>query len=866
MKLSDTWKFLPYILLVFYVGFVSYSFHTFNYRFNYVLDHTAQALQNAREVRTRLNEMQHTIPGLMTTADLSYTQILDILKFQEKQQDRSLESLKRVYRGNPAYLEKLDNDILVLREKRREAAQLLIGNTDYNKSVQLYEELIVPSADRVDYTLGKIIASSQVYLKSEREQASKDVILNIALTVLVGFLISLAFMIANIQDRRKTRELEDRERLFNQLSQNVDEIFIVAFNEKTFGYVTTNSERLIGIPAEKIWAEPKILYDFLPEEDGKWLQSALAATGKHTAGERTVITDNGNRVFRISITPVDDGTDRRAIIAILDKTADYQQQQALSDALETAHAASLAKGSFLAHMSHEIRTPMNAIIGMTTIALSKISDQERVLDCLGKISESSRHLLRLINDVLDMSKIETGKLSINQEPFSLVACIRNINDFIRPQAESRNLDFEIYQEKVDEEDLIGDPLRLNQILLNILSNALKFTPAGGEISLKIRQLSKIRDKVRLEFIISDSGIGMSQEFLNRLYLPFEQASSAIAGKYGGTGLGMSITFNLVTLMGGTINVDSKEGQGTTFHVELPFGYEEKEGKNNRVLPQLKILIVDDDHGTCEHAKLLLERMGLIVRWCTNGKEAIEMVKEAANAGVPYDICLIDWKMPEMDGAETSRRIREAVGNDMLIIIISAYDWTPIEQEARKAGVNDFIAKPFFASTLHDALLAITQKGNSLPKAHAEKDNRPYDFAGKRVLLVEDNEFNREIAQEFLDMVNIEVVNAEDGQEAVEKFQSSPPGYYDLILMDIQMPRLNGYEATRAIRDLEHPDARKIHIIAMTANAFSEDVANAVASGMNDHIAKPIDVKELYRKMRAHLDLREQEKLDNGADA
>lgn len=571
--------------------------------------------------------------------------------------------------------------------------------------------------------------------------------------------------------------------------------------------------------------------------------------------EHTVVMENGSRVFRINVYPIRDGRGQRAIVAIQDKTIDFQRQQALSDALENAHAASVAKSSFLSHMSHEIRTPMNAIIGMTTIALSKITNQERVQDCLVKIAESSRHLLRLINDVLDMSKIENGKLSISHEPFSLPMSIQNINNLVRPQAEDRQLAFDIFLENVDEEELLGDPLRLNQILLNILSNSLKFTPAGGTLTLKVKQLKKKNDSVRLAFILSDTGIGMSQEFLKRLYMPFEQATASTTAKYGGTGLGMSITFNLITLMGGTIHVESTEGVGTTFTVELPFGYKEKKADRSDTLPQLKVLVVDDDLGTCEHASLLLEKMGLAVQWCTSGREAVEKVREAHNAAAGFDVCFIDWQMPEMDGAEAAKRIREVAGEDMLIIIISAYDWSPIEEKARQAGVNDFVAKPFFASTLYNVLLATTQRYGVVNAPDRPKGAESYDFTGRRILLVEDNEFNREIGQEFLGMVNATVENAENGKEAVEKFTASEPGYYDLILMDVQMPIMDGYEATKAIRASGHPNAREIHILAMTANAFSEDVANAIACGMNGHIAKPIDINELYRQIYSHVPAR-----------
>ena len=400
---------------------------------------------------------------------------------------------------------------------------------------------------------------------------------------------------------------------------------------------------------------------------------------------------------------------------------------------------------------------------------------------------------------------------------------------------------------------------MNQILINILSNAVKFTPAGGSIRLEVRQLHKKKNNVRFRFIIRDTGIGMSKEFVERLYTPFEQARPS--SKFGGTGLGMAITKNLVSLLGGTIFVKSEEGKGTEFTVELPFGLSGRQRDDNRArLEPLKVLVVDDDRDTCEHALLLLDKMGLRTRWVLSGAEAVKLVHESHECGDDYDVCFIDWKMPDMDGAETARRIRSEVGPDTLIIIISAYDWGPIEAEARASGVDAFIAKPFFASNLYNTLASMTRRVKPVEAKVCEEQqtdaksaaSRHYDFTGKRILLVEDNEFNREIAQEFLEMTGATVECAEDGSEAVALFTASKSGQYDIILMDVQMPVMDGYEATRTIRASEHPDAKSIPILAMTANAFSEDVAAAVASGMNGHIAKPIDVSALYRLLDSHL--------------
>ena len=522
-----------------------------------------------------------------------------------------------------------------------------------------------------------------------------------------------------------------------------------------------------------------------------------------------------------------------------------KHQLILQDALNSAKKANDAKRSFLSRMSHEIRTPMNAIIGMTTIAFNYLDDQKRLTDCLSKITFSSRHLLMLINDVLDMSKIEDGKLNVNNEVFDLKKVIESLTDIHYQQAAARGLTFELTVSGFDEELLIGDPLRVNQILINLLSNAIKFTPKGGSVKLEVRKLRRQGDRLWLRFTIKDTGIGMEPEFLKNLYEPFEQANNGVAKKYGGTGLGMAITKNLVALMDGSIDVQSEPGAGTVFNVDLPFGLPEQAENKAAVLDELKVLVVDDDRDCCEHASLLLQKMGVCVDWVLSGFAAVDKVKFALENGEGcYDVCFIDWCMPDLNGIETARRIREYVGPEALIIIISAYDWSEIEQQARAAGVNAFIAKPLFASSLYNTLLTVAQKGQ-LTAGETGREQIKYDFAGKKVLLAEDNELNAEIAVELLKLVGLEVDHAANGQEAVELFQQSAAAYL-MIFMDIQMPLMNGYEAARIIRGSAAASAQSIPIIAMTANAFRDDVQAALDAGMNGHIAKPIDVDILYK--------------------
>lgn len=528
------------------------------------------------------------------------------------------------------------------------------------------------------------------------------------------------------------------------------------------------------------------------------------------------------------------------------------REQELQDALLLAQKANNAKKDFLSRMSHEIRTPMNVIIGMTTIASQHLDEKSRLEDCLSKIAFSSRHLLSIINDVLDMSRIDAGKLTITNEPFRLQQLTDSAVSAVYSQSKMQSKSFSCDIEGITQEVFVGDFMRINQILLNLISNAVKFTPEGGKIRLKISQMPSRNGKIHLQFVVSDTGIGMSEDFLKRLFTPFEQEDSSISQKYGGTGLGMAITHNLVELLGGSIFVESKLNEGTTITVDLPFDETSDIIEPKRIqLDDLKVLVVDDEEDACTHASLLLKRMGISASWVQLGREAIDLVIKAHNTGRDYDVCIIDWKMPEMDGVQVTRKIRETLGPDALIIILSAYDWSEIEHEAREAGANAFISKPLFESSLYNVLLSVLDLS---PSEEASDTINIYSNAhvGKHFLLVEDNLLNMEIAVELIKKCGADITCAVNGEQAVKLFDASPEGYYDLILMDLQMPIMDGYTATKRIRAENRADAKTVPVVAMTANSFTKDIDASFNAGMNGHVAKPVDADTLYKTIDSLL--------------
>ena len=545
---------------------------------------------------------------------------------------------------------------------------------------------------------------------------------------------------------------------------------------------------------------------------------------------------------------------RKAEAAARKAASDTQELNAkLQVAVEKAESANRAKSTFLSNMSHDIRTPMNAIIGFTTLALSNIDDTDRVKDYLGKTLASSNHLLSLINDVLDMSRIESGKIHLEEVEVNLSDVLHDLKTIVSGQIYAKQL--ELYMDAMDvtDEDVYCDKTRLNQILLNLLSNAIKFTPAGGTVSVRVRQLAgKVRGCGQYEFRIKDNGIGMSQEFAQKIFEPFERERTSTVSRIQGTGLGMAITKNIVDMMGGTIEVQTAQGKGTEFTVCVPMRAQTEQRPVEKIteLEGLKALVVDDDFNTCDSVTKMLVKVGMRAEWTLSGKEAVLRARQSIEMSDVYHAYIIDWRLPDMNGIEVTRQIR-SLHDDTPIIILTAYDWSDIEVEAKAAGVTAFCSKPMFMSDLRETLMsALGQKSADAVQGLLPEKNA--DFKGKHILLVEDNELNREIAQEILREYGFLVDSAENGAVAVEKVSTAAPGSYDLALMDVQMPIMDGYTATRKIRALDDPARAKLPILAMTANAFDEDRRNALESGMNGFLSKPIVIDDLMQELHKIL--------------
>lgn len=571
-----------------------------------------------------------------------------------------------------------------------------------------------------------------------------------------------------------------------------------------------------------------------------------------------VIRKGQRRWWRVSVVIVDlceDGNPKHVLVLFKDitkqKEKDMEYQRTLKEAYQLAERANQAKTTFLNNMSHDIRTPMNAIIGFTSLAATHINEKERLKDYLSKIMTSSNHLLSLINDVLDMSRIESGKVKIEESPCSIPVVMHDLRNILQTDIKAKRLDFFIDTVDVVDENVICDKLRLNQILLNCMSNAMKYTKTGGTVGLRIIQKGHSAEGFAdYDFVVKDNGIGMSKEFAEHIFEPFTREETSTVSRIPGTGLGMAITKNIVDMMGGTIKVKSELGVGSEFTISLRFKTTQQNGKRGVIkeLNGFRALVADDSMDSCASVEKMLRTIGLRPEWTTSGKEAIFRARYAAQENDPFQVYIIDWLMPDMNGIEVVRRIRMEIGDEVPIIILTAYDWADIEQEAREAGVTAFCAKPLFVSELYDVLQNASRPVKTKDKTILEVEA----FKGKEILLVEDVELNREIAETILTEAGFHVNSVEDGKQAVDYMESEKGDMIDLILMDVMMPVMDGYEATQKIRQLEDKTKADIPIIAMTANAFEEDAKAAIEAGMNAHMAKPIRIESLYEIIEQYL--------------
>ena len=718
--------------------------------------------------------------------------------------------------------------------------------------------LVYEKSDIQDWMFLGLVQADIVNASMNSLQRSTVILVSAVVLCIALFLISFIIQKSRTTLKKKDTEILYRDELFQKLSMNVDDVFLM-LDAKTYqaDYISPNVEKLLGITAEQICNDISVLGKLHPEEQEDPEKNYLEEIQVHEQRDwdfEYIHQQTGEQRWFHTIAMCSEVNGKKKYILVMsDRTSDRKMNQALSEAVRAAEKANRAKSTFLSNMSHDIRTPMNAIIGFTTLAVSNIDDKKKVRDYLGKILASSNHLLSLINDILDMSHIESGKIHLEETEVSLSEMLHDLKTIISGQIHAKQL--ELYMDAMDvtDEDVYCDKTRLNQVLLNLLSNAVKFTPAGGTVSVRLKQFpGTAKDSGLYEIRVKDNGIGMSPEFVQKIFSPFERERTSTVSRTQGTGLGMAITKNIVDMMGGAIKVQTEQGKGTEFIVCLPFRIQSGHRRIEKIteLEGLKALVVDDDFNTCDSVTKMLVRVGMRSEWTLSGKEAVLRARQSVELGDAFHAYIIDWCLPDMNGIEVTRQIR-SLGDDTPIIILTAYDWSDIEAEAKAAGVTAFCAKPLFMSDIRETLMtAIGQKQSEqsdhiLPSAGS-------DFSGRYILLVEDNELNSEIAVEILNEYGFLVDTAENGAEAVEKVKNSTPGSYDLVLMDVQMPVMDGYEATKQIRALDDPALAEITILAMTANAFDEDRKKALECGMDGFLSKPIVIEELIATLQSNL--------------
>ena len=771
---------------------------------NYVINGEGRIIFNGSSFRNTENRFYNVVNYLEDNSDLTNQKLLSL---EKSWTEGSMITLSTKIESVPYYLVSVPLE---------QSGWILVGMVDagvVNKNINQLQNLTMGLGFSVSALLLVILFSIVVtsYIKTKKRQ----------------------------QD-----EIMFRDSLFSDLSQNVNDVFVI-LEEKTdeVVYVTPNIDSVLGVKEEDVKKDiasidgingDRLIASNLMELNKKdkisWTQEYL----NNDSGE--------TRYLEITAYHTEFGSLKRIVIVISDRSEERKLQNALSSSLEIAKNANAAKSNFLANMSHDIRTPMNAIVGYSTLLIKDADDKNKVIEIGKKITYSSQHLLSLINDVLDMSKIESGRTSLNSDKVDVSEVINNISEIVQVQTKSKKQSFEIKTKGNIPPYIYADKLRLTQILLNLLSNAVKYTEKNGTISLVVEGYGNNGQTCHLRFIVSDNGQGMSSEFIEKIFEPFSRETNSMTNKIQGTGLGMSITKSIIDLMGGTIDIQSELGKGSVFTVDLIFSVPLDENDDNFFADHeiTRVLVGDDEIDVTENIQSILSDAGLECDAAIGGLESVDKATRAYEDNNSYDVIILDWKMPDMDGVECVRRIRKEIGKDVPIFVLSSYDVSEIEDEAKKAGVDLFLPKPFFLSNFQRVLDTYYQN-----KANTEEEgNNSDDFSGVKILVAEDNEINAEIITELLDSIGIKCVIAEDGLEALRVFTEESPDEFDMIFMDIQMPIMDGYESARRIRASNNTRAKSIPIIAMTANAFEDDVKASMASGMNAHISKPIDFERL----------------------
>ena len=771
---------------------------------NYVINGEGRIIFNGSSFRNTENRFYNVVNYLEDNSDLTNQKLLSL---EKSWTEGSMITLSTKIESVPYYLVSVPLE---------QSGWILVGMVDagvVNKNINQLQNLTMGLGFSVSALLLVILFSIVVtsYIKTKKRQ----------------------------QD-----EIMFRDSLFSDLSQNVNDVFVI-LEEKTdeVVYVTPNIDSVLGVKEEDVKKDiasidgingDRLIASNLMELNKKdkisWTQEYL----NNDSGE--------TRYLEITAYHTEFGSLKRIVIVISDRSEERELQNALSSSLEIAKNANAAKSNFLANMSHDIRTPMNAIVGYSTLLIKDADDKNKVIEIGKKITYSSQHLLSLINDVLDMSKIESGRTSLNSDKVDVSEVINNISEIVQVQTKSKKQSFEIKTKGNIPPYIYADKLRLTQILLNLLSNAVKYTEKNGTISLVVEGYGNNGQTCHLRFIVSDNGQGMSREFIEKIFEPFSRETNSMTNKIQGTGLGMSITKSIIDLMGGTIDIQSELGKGSVFTVDLIFSVPLDENDDNFFADHeiTRVLVGDDEIDVTENIQSILSDAGLECDAAIGGLESVDKATRAYEDNNSYDVIILDWKMPDMDGVECVRRIRKEIGKDVPIFVLSSYDVSEIEDEAKKAGVDLFLPKPFFLSNFQRVLDTYYQN-----KANTEEEgNNSDDFSGVKILVAEDNEINAEIITELLDSIGIKCVIAEDGLEALRVFTEESPDEFDMIFMDIQMPIMDGYESARRIRASNNTRAKSIPIIAMTANAFEDDVKASMASGMNAHISKPIDFERL----------------------